>query len=332
MGERMLETVRFAPRRLAHANLFVSNLDRSVEFYNQVCGLEEVRREPGIGAGFLTNGNSHHDIGLTELADRSAVGVGGHVQIDRSRMIRAGLNHFGWEMETEKHLVDAYLRAVEAGVEIHRTTDHQISHSVYVFDPEGNLNEFYADALTDWRTVFNPEREDLISSHWDPNAEPPSQEAKYDRSPRLRCVNDAVFHSLRITHALLVARDLDSLRRFYEGIGGLTPVYEGEDGEFVCLKGTSSRYDLVLFAARDGLAPGLHHISFEVGNEDLSRSEKLLNSKGSRFDVCIDNEAKQSVFVKDFDGIGVEFYRPLQEDAVMSLAAAGDADQRPYLV
>ncbi len=38
--------VRFAPRRLGHANLFVGELERSMRFYAEVCGLEEVRREP----------------------------------------------------------------------------------------------------------------------------------------------------------------------------------------------------------------------------------------------------------------------------------------------
>ncbi|PYN49060.1 MAG: hypothetical protein DMD95_02100 [Candidatus Rokuibacteriota bacterium] len=50
--------VRFHPRRLGHANLFVSDLDRSMRFYNAVCGLEEVRREPAIRIGFLSNGNT----------------------------------------------------------------------------------------------------------------------------------------------------------------------------------------------------------------------------------------------------------------------------------
>jgi len=36
--------VRFAPRRLGHANIFVGELERSMRFFNQVCGIEEVRR------------------------------------------------------------------------------------------------------------------------------------------------------------------------------------------------------------------------------------------------------------------------------------------------
>ena len=69
--------VRFRPRRLGHANLFVSDLDRSMRFYNAVCGLEEVRREPAIRIGFLSNGNTHHDVGLVQSSTARRVGRGG---------------------------------------------------------------------------------------------------------------------------------------------------------------------------------------------------------------------------------------------------------------
>ena len=74
--QRTEPAVRFHPRRLGHANLFVSDLDRSMRFYSAVCGLEEVRREPAIRIGFLSNGNTHHDVGLVvEVEDRLAEAV-----------------------------------------------------------------------------------------------------------------------------------------------------------------------------------------------------------------------------------------------------------------
>jgi catechol-2,3-dioxygenase len=53
-----------SPRRLAHANLFVSNLETSMRFYNKVAGFEEVCRLT-TGAGFLSNGNG---LQLVEVA------------------------------------------------------------------------------------------------------------------------------------------------------------------------------------------------------------------------------------------------------------------------
>ena len=48
----------FRPRRLGRANLFARHLERSVNFYSRVCGVQLVRREPGIEAAFHTNGNT----------------------------------------------------------------------------------------------------------------------------------------------------------------------------------------------------------------------------------------------------------------------------------
>ena len=47
------------------------------------------------------------------------------------------------------------------------TVDHQVAHSVYMFDPDGNYNEFYCDTVRDWRKVLHGAM-DLITSHWDP--------------------------------------------------------------------------------------------------------------------------------------------------------------------
>ena len=59
---------RFRPRRLGHVNLWVSDLERSIRFYEDVCGIELVRRERDILIAFHSNGNSHHDIGIIEIS------------------------------------------------------------------------------------------------------------------------------------------------------------------------------------------------------------------------------------------------------------------------
>ena len=56
----------FKPRRLGHVNLFVGDLEESTLFYTEIAGIELVRREPGIDAVFVSNGNTHHDIALMQ--------------------------------------------------------------------------------------------------------------------------------------------------------------------------------------------------------------------------------------------------------------------------
>ena len=121
------------PRRLGHGNLVVGDIGRSMDFYINVCGLEEVFREADINAGFVSNGNTHHDMGLVQPRQRDNVPQGWGMQ--------AGLNHLAFEVENEADLVDGWRRAQEAGVPINATRDHQISHSIYLFDPDGNRVE-----------------------------------------------------------------------------------------------------------------------------------------------------------------------------------------------
>jgi len=315
MSSRQFPTVKFRPRRIGHANLFVGNLERSMAFYGRVCGIEEVRREPGIEAGFLSNGNTHHDIGLMQSGEGSRIGRDGYVQPSSQRGFKPGLNHFGWEVDNEASLVAAWRRASEADLPLHQTTDHQISHSVYIFDPDGNLHEFYADVVDDWRAIFNPSREDLVSGKWDPAADAPDPKPHYEASPELRRMNAAPLHPLRLTSVSVVARDLARMRAFLTDVAGLEPL--SEDGRSFFFAGALGRPDLELLPAREGQRPGLCQIAFELpAGEDLDASAAQLDALGILIEERVDRPEKAAIVLKDPDGLRVEFIRPSNALAV----------------
>jgi catechol 2,3-dioxygenase len=285
------------PRRIGHANLFVGQLERSMNFYYRVAGLEETYRRPPVRAGFHSNGNTHHDVGLVE--------AGGPVGQGRV----PGLNHFGWELENEVDLVEGYFRGVDAGVKYTRTVDHEIARSVYVRDTDGNLNEIYADTTKNWRTertgqVMNP------TVQWAPGDGPtPSPESKYHPHPEIRRVEEAVFHPIRVTHAVLVAQDYEGVVRDYVEVVGLTPTLGGIDQAFTVLSGTCGYRDLSVFRARPGRPVGLHHVGFLVPDEaDLDEAERRLRRAGLEPEVQIEDPTRRSIFVRDPDGIRLEFY------------------------
>ena len=325
--------VKFSPRRLAHCNLFVTDLERSMQFFNNVCGFEDVFRESALDFGFLSNGNSHHDIGLCQISSAAKIGRDGHVQISKERGNHAGLNHFGWEMETEKSLVDAYNRAVAAGCKIHRTTDHQLSHSNYVFDPDGNLHEFYADAMTDWRTIFHGGSGPEISGDWDPNGSSPSTDAKYHQNFELRRVDDALIHPVRITHAVLMTKNFAPMVEFFSDVGGLQLVYTSPDDDLVCLAGTNSgyAYDLALFRQPPGDQNTVHHNSFEMSDEtEMEAAEAALRRNDIEIEFRVDNATKRSLFIKDPDDMRFEFYAPRGPD--FGSLVNEEPHLRPYLI
>ena len=59
--------------RLNHAVLFVSDIDRSVDFWTRVFGMEVIASEPRMRAYFLKlpRSGNHHDLGLFGLGPAS---------------------------------------------------------------------------------------------------------------------------------------------------------------------------------------------------------------------------------------------------------------------
>ena len=58
------------PRRFAHANMFIGSYERAAEFYRDIVGFAEVYRQPNNMAAFMSNGNTYHDLGLTDIHSR----------------------------------------------------------------------------------------------------------------------------------------------------------------------------------------------------------------------------------------------------------------------
>ena len=115
-----------------------------------------------------------------------------------------------FELENEVDLVDGYRRA--AAEEFPRTIDHDITRSIYGFDPDGNAVEIYADMTREWRT----ERTGVVTKptpQWTPREPPPRAERLYHESPEIRRVEGAILHPTRITHVVLV--NITSLRKSF---------------------------------------------------------------------------------------------------------------------
>jgi catechol-2,3-dioxygenase len=131
-------------KELGHIVLYVRDLRRSVEFYRDTLGWREVVPDvPGMPAAAFSSGRTHHELLLIE--------VGADAQpIPRGR--RVGLYHFGLKIgDTDDELRDALGRIESKGVTIVGASDHTITHSLYVLDPDGNELELYVDVPgVDW--------------------------------------------------------------------------------------------------------------------------------------------------------------------------------------
>ena len=115
-----------AVRRLNHAVLYVSGLDKVVDFYRQALGLEVRMQIPGRAA-FLRSPESvnDHDLGLFEVGDAP-----------RPHGAYVGLYHLAWEVGTLAELAEIRSRLAERGALV-GASDHRVSKSLYAKDPSG---------------------------------------------------------------------------------------------------------------------------------------------------------------------------------------------------
>jgi catechol-2,3-dioxygenase len=130
---------------LGHVVLYVADLDRSLEFYRDLLGWP-VRAQPGRfrAAGFRA-GNTHHDLLLIEVGADAQPIPGGR---------RLGLYHFGVKVGDSDDDLRAVLERLRSRPDLTTvvgSSDHGMTHSLYIHDPDGNELELYIDVPgVDW--------------------------------------------------------------------------------------------------------------------------------------------------------------------------------------
>ncbi len=134
-------------RELGHLVLYVRDVERSATFYRDVLGWRQIIPEPGqqpVGVAAFSSGRTHHELLLIEVgADAAAIPQGR----------RVGLYHFGLNVGDNDDDLRAAVAAVQAaGATVVGASDHTVTHSVYILDPDGNEIELYVDVPgVDWR-------------------------------------------------------------------------------------------------------------------------------------------------------------------------------------
>jgi catechol 2,3-dioxygenase len=122
---------------LGHVVFYVKNLERSLTFYRDLLGFREVGRIFGGAAAALTSGRTHHELLLIEVGDGPAPPSGR----------RLGLYHIGIKIGDSLAELRAAKEDLErGGVPISGMSDHTVSQSLYLHDPDGNEVELYVDA------------------------------------------------------------------------------------------------------------------------------------------------------------------------------------------
>ncbi|MFN3694127.1 MAG: VOC family protein [Ignavibacterium sp.] len=121
--------------KIGHIHLTVSNLDKALSFYRDLLGFQVTARF-GTSAVFLSSGGYHHHIALNTWAGENA---------PQPPKGTTGLYHFAILYPSRKELAQAFKKIWEEKYPIEGASDHGVSESVYLKDPDGNGVELYAD-------------------------------------------------------------------------------------------------------------------------------------------------------------------------------------------
>ena len=103
---------------------------------------------PFPAAAFSAPSNrTHHELLLIEVGPNAAALPEGR---------RVGMYHFGLKIgDSDDELREALATLKAKGVHLAGASDHTVTHSLYILDPDGNEIELYVDTGVDW--AANPE-------------------------------------------------------------------------------------------------------------------------------------------------------------------------------
>ncbi|MGI8794566.1 MAG: VOC family protein [Acidimicrobiales bacterium] len=118
-------------QRLNHAVLYVTDVVRSVAFYEQVLGFRKVSDMATMPkAAFLQaeGSTNDHDLGLFSVGDGAGPSGAGQTTV--------GLYHLAWEVDTLAELQRIAGRLQSAGALV-GASDHSTTKALYGKDPDG---------------------------------------------------------------------------------------------------------------------------------------------------------------------------------------------------
>ena len=120
------------PKRVGHVVLNVKNVEASTKFYTEIIGFQIAKQSDT--ATFLTCGKIHHDLALFQSK-----------QPDVKIKDGLGLNHMALQVEDFDMLTKYYNALTTNNIAIDRTTDHGMTSSIYLEDPDGNGIELFCN-------------------------------------------------------------------------------------------------------------------------------------------------------------------------------------------
>jgi catechol 2,3-dioxygenase len=302
--QQQQKTFRVHPSmRIGYVSLNVSDIQRSLEFYQSILGFRVLGRPSNDKALLSTVGNpSSHLVELLQRKDKES---------RRSAAVKsAGLYHFAILLPERKYLADMLQNLSDRRDQVHfdGVADHLVSEAIYIRDPDFNGIEIYRDRPhSEWRWWHNGTQLQMATSPLDTDdLLRESTEKRWKEMPA----------KTEIGHVHLHVRNLSKAMKYYNEMLGLnlTATYPGADffaaGTYHHHIATNTWLGTnILSAAPDTL--GLNHFGVELpSTEAFDETMKHV----SQYDGAIVKEKSSSqsrsnsMFLQDTDGITIRIY------------------------
>jgi catechol 2,3-dioxygenase len=292
--------------RIGYVSLNVSDIDRSLEFYEKVLGFKKVNSPSGESILLSVDGHPSYLVEL--LQPKRAVGD----KASMSEPRKAGLYHFAILLPERKHLADMLQNLSERRGEIRfdGLADHMVSESIYIRDPDNIGIEIYRDKPS-LRWKWHGRRVSMAT-------------VRLDTEDLLRESTPSGWKAMPaktvIGHVHLHVRNLANAMKFYHEILGLnfTSTYPGAyffaAGKYHHHIATNIWLGTNIQQASSEHVVGLNHFGIELPNMEqykkmmLMMSEQLRQYKIEARPYVQSNGKITSVFLRDMDAITIRLY------------------------
>ena len=248
---------------LGPVHIRVTDLDRSVGFYERAIGLTERERSDGVAS--LGAGGED----LLVLHERPEARRAGR---------HAGLYHFALLHPTRNELGRAVLRLNDAGAPISGASDHGISEAIYLPDPDGNGIELAADRPPErWGdlrdpTTIGPAPLDMADLLAPVASEGPAERAGAERD-------------LRVGHLHMHVGDVEEALAFWRDVVGFEVMTHFDSAAFIAAGGYHHHLGLNVWRGQGvppppGDAVGLERWTLRLDAESLDALRARLDDAG----------------------------------------------------
>jgi catechol 2,3-dioxygenase len=279
--------------RIGSVSLAVSDLARSVDFYQGVLGLPLISRE-GTGAS-LGPDAAHPSLTLGEIAHPTPL-----------RPDATGLFHVAWLHPSRAELAASVQRIAAARWLIGGASDHGVSEALYLTDPDGLGIEIYADRpRSRWERPADGDGVRMVTLQLDLDdllAQAPAAPV------------DEVARGVRVGHVHMKVSDVARAVEFYRGTLGFEEQARMPSAAFLSAGGYHHHLGLNSWQsagapAPPDSAPGLRDVRFELGGRGaLAELERALGAQAAPTDgggVSVrDPDGQLLTFAADADGDG----------------------------